>query len=290
MLWVFPRGRQPAGHEIQHPKITSISARMKLLDLTCPTPAENLALDEALLDLAESGAGDEVLRFWESPDPFVVLGYSNAVEREVDVAACARQQIPILRRCTGGGTVLQGPGCLNYALVLKITGDGPARNISAANQFIMERNRAALDTLLLGGSRRQQAQTSQSSTDQSPLRSAAGRVEIRGHTDLAVAGRKCSGNSQRRRKRYLLFHGTFLLQFDLRRVGDFLRLPSRQPDYRASRSHTDFLLNLGLDAAAVRRALAEAWKATAGTMQAPTALLSGLVAAKYGTRAWNLKF
>src|ERR1041384_3554800 len=94
---------------------------MKLLDLTLPTPAENLACDEALLDACEGGAADEVLRFWESSTPFVVVGYGNKVAREVNVAACEARGIPILRRCSGGGTVVQGPGCLSYALVLRIT-------------------------------------------------------------------------------------------------------------------------------------------------------------------------
>ena len=86
---------------------------MRHLDLTIPSPAENLACDEALLDWCESGDGVECLRFWESPEPFVVVGYANKVETEVNVAACEARKIPILRRCSGGGTVVQGPGCLN---------------------------------------------------------------------------------------------------------------------------------------------------------------------------------
>src|SRR5436190_1549788 len=93
---------------------------MNLLDLTLPTPAENLACDEALLDAFEAAGGDGVLRFWEPAEPFVVVGYSNQVAQEVDVAACDAAGIPVLRRCSGGGTVVQGPGCLNYALVLNI--------------------------------------------------------------------------------------------------------------------------------------------------------------------------
>src|SRR5438552_1656745 len=138
---------------------------MTLLDLTLPTPAENLACDEALLDAAEAGAGDEVLRFWESPGYFVVVGYANKVATEVNIAACEARGIPILRRCSGGGTVVQGPGCLNYALVLRIIENGPTRSISAANQFIMERNSAAID---------------------SALRTPHSTLRIQGHTDLAM--------------------------------------------------------------------------------------------------------
>ena len=59
-----------------------------------------------------------MLRFWEPNKPFVVVGYANQAAREVDLEACRKLGIPVFRRCTGGGTVLQGPGCLNYSLDL----------------------------------------------------------------------------------------------------------------------------------------------------------------------------
>src|SRR5215475_5161081 len=92
---------------------------MKWLDLTLPAPEENLACDEALLDLCDDGFDHEILRCWEPQQHFVVVGYSERVEKEVDRAACAARNIPVRRRTTGGGTVLQGPGCLNYSLILK---------------------------------------------------------------------------------------------------------------------------------------------------------------------------
>ena len=112
---------------------------MRLLDLTFPSPAENLACDEALLDWCEENRGEEILRFWESPELFAVVGYANKVAAEVNVAACKTKGIPIFRRCSGGGTVLQGQGCLNYALILRIAEDSPTASISSANKFIMEK-------------------------------------------------------------------------------------------------------------------------------------------------------
>ena len=58
---------------------------MKHLDLTLPSPTENLACDEALLDWCEENGGKEVLRFWESPETFVVVGYANKIAVEVNV-------------------------------------------------------------------------------------------------------------------------------------------------------------------------------------------------------------
>ena len=244
---------------------------MNFLDLTLPTPAENLACDEALLDWRETEGGGEILRFWESPEPFVVVGYANKVATEANVKACAENKIPILRRCSGGGTILQGPGVLNYALILKIEAGGPTGGINSANRFIMERNRAALEAEV----RRQQPEA---------------RVSVSGHTDLAVDGLKFSGNAQRRKKDFLLFHGTFLLNCNLPQIEKYLATPSLQPDYRQGRAHLDFISNLQLPADAVKRSLCHAWQATDPLANFPTGQVALLTRDRYVTNGWNLKF
>src|SRR5438552_10240881 len=96
---------------------------MQFIDLTLPTIAENLALDEALLLEAEDHGGDELLRFWEWPNPAVVLGAGCRLAEDVDEAACRRDGVPIMRRSSGGGTVLLGTGCLCFSLVLAFDRD-----------------------------------------------------------------------------------------------------------------------------------------------------------------------
>jgi lipoate-protein ligase A len=242
---------------------------MKWCNLNLPSPAEQLAGDEALLDWCENGHGEEMLLFWEPSETFVVVGYANKVATEVNVAACASKGVPIFRRCSGGGTVLQAPGCLNYSLVLRITDDGPLRSITSANDFIMQCNRAAVESV---------------------IRNPQSTISVRGHTDLCLGELKFSGNSQRRKKNFLLFHGTFLLNFNLALVGEFLRMPSLQPDYRASRSHDDFLVNLNLSAEQVKTALQNAWNATAELENLPEQAIQKLAKEKYSTNEWNFKF
>ncbi len=260
---------------------------MKSLDLTLDTPAENLACDEALLDAAENGVAGEALRFWEAREHFVVVGYANRVAAEVNVAACEAHGVPVFRRCSGGGTVLQGPGCLNYALVLRISDDNPLRNITAANQFIMERNRAAVETLFR--SRRREEAVFKIEANPPPYVGGYS-LEVRGHTDLTIDGRKFSGNSQRRRRRFLLFHGTFLLNFDITLVNELLPMPSKQPDYREGRAHGDFLVNLNVSADAVKAAIRDAWRAAPAPNEIPAERIAALVAKKYGRCEWNFKF
>jgi lipoate---protein ligase len=239
---------------------------MKWIDLTYPSPEENLACDEALLDFCEEGAEGEILRFWEPSAYFVVLGYSNRWTTEVDASACAESGIPIYRRCSGGGTVLQGPGCLNYSLILKIEGDRTLTTVTGTNRSVLERNAAALATLL----------------PQPPL--------VQGHTDLTVGPLKFSGNSQRRRRHFTLMHGTFLLGFDLGVVEKCLPMPSQQPSYRKNRSHGDFIRNVSLEPQKVKNALKKEWKATTELSSVPDRRVAELARAVYATDAWNRKF
>ncbi|HSY19045.1 MAG TPA: hypothetical protein VK815_11950, partial [Candidatus Acidoferrales bacterium] len=139
--------------------------------------------------------------------------------------------------------------------------------IAAANQFIMEKNRAAIAELL-----------------------PAAAVSVRGHTDLCMGDLKFAGNSQRRRKHFLLFHGTLLLDCDLSLISELLLMPSLQPDYRASRPHESFVTNLKLPAQKVKAAMVEAWEAQEPAPALPAADIGRLVAEKYSSKSWNLKF
>lgn len=237
---------------------------MRLLDLTWPTPAENLACDEALLDWCEESGEQGILRFWEPPQSFVVLGYAKHARREVNLEACRSYEIPIRRRCTGGGTVLQGPGCLNYSLVLKIEAVSPS--ITETNCLIMKRHQQALASLL------------------------GERIDVQGFTDLTVNNLKFSGNAQRRKRSFFLFHGTFLLDFDLSLMEKVLFAPIQQPAYRQNRTHRDFLTRLNLAPSSIKAALQKAWAATEPLQDVPYGAIQRLVTDKYSREEWNLKW
>jgi lipoate-protein ligase A len=235
-------------------------------DLTLPSPEQNLACDEALLELCENGVSGELLRLWEPAQYFVALGYGNKVHSEVHLPFCQQNMIPIIRRSTGGGTVLQGPGVLNYSLILRSDPGGPLHSIPATNDFILRRNQTALTALL-----------------DAP-------VEVRGHTDLSIGGLKFSGNAQRRRKHFLIFHGSFLLHMDLGLIEKALPMPSKQPDYRLNRGHSEFLMNLNVPASIIISALAKAWNASERLAVIPFDRISELARERYGNDEWNFKF
>jgi lipoate-protein ligase A len=239
---------------------------MKYLNLTFAHPASNLACDEALLEHYEkSETDDSLLRVWEPQSHFVVLGHSNRFRSEVDLTACAEHRISILRRLSGGGTVMQGPGCLNYCLIFN-SHDHRLRNISDTFRYVLERHRLFIEQI------------------------AGIEVRIEGISDLAVAGRKISGNAQYRKARYVLVHGTFLLNFDLSMIARFLRMPDKQPAYRQHRPHSEFTTNLNLKSAQVRACIRESWKAVEEFSEVPFARMEALVKERYGRDEWSKKF
>lgn len=235
---------------------------MRFLHLTLPTITENLALDEALLLEAEADRGGEVLRVWEWPSHAVVLGSGGKLAEDVDEAACQADGVPILRRSSGGGTVLLGPGCLLFSLILNYESSPELREISSSYAFILGRIREALSDLLPN-------------------------IERAGTSDLASGGRKFSGNSQQRKRNHLLHHGTLLHGFDLDRIGLYLRMPVKQPDYRARRTHEGFLMNLPARAGDLTERLRKAWRADAELPAWPRDAVRRLVAEKYGKDEWT---
>jgi lipoate-protein ligase A len=233
---------------------------MFFLDLTLPDPAANLALDEALLLDAEGGAGGEGLRVWEWPAPVVVLGSGCKLADDVHESACAADGVPVLRRSSGGGTVLWGRGCLLFTLVLSHERAPELVQIRSSYRFILDRVAASLG---LDGVRQE------------------------GISDLVLGDRKFSGNAQQRKRTFLLHHGTLLYDFDPAPVGRYLRLPSRQPDYRAQRAHEDFLCNLPLTAAELKRRLRTAWEADEDRTAWPAETVRSLREEKYTRDEWT---
>jgi lipoate-protein ligase A len=211
-------------------------AQLALCNDVHPTPDDHLVADEALLRRVDAEPAEAALRLWESPTWAVIVGKSNVIETEVNVAACQADGVPILRRISGGGAVVIGPGCLCYSLGLPIGESHRRLGVSIVTADIMQRLAAAL------------------SDDVHPL-------EVHGVSDLVLAGRKVSGNSQRWLRRAVLHHGTVLYDFDLPRVARYLRFPSRQPEYRGSRGHAEFVANLPLPRDVIAQRLRRAWHA-----------------------------
>jgi len=208
------------------------------IELSLSEPADHLALDEALLLAADANGIGETIRTWAFGSPTVVVGRSSRVDIEVDRTLCDREGIPILRRCSGGASIVGGPGCLMYSVILSLVGQPELRKIDAAHRYVMQRVLAALQ-------------------NQIP------KVAFQGTSDLTWENRKFSGNSLRISRQHLLYHGTVLHQSDLDLIGRCLLHAPRQPDYRKGRNHQEFVTNLPIDPIQLTVDLVHQFQATA---------------------------
>ncbi len=229
-----------------------------------PTVEEQLALDEALLEEAHEGVVTEtVVRTWMAPEPTVVLGSSSQIVAEVDLDACHRLGVRVIRRPSGGLTVVLGPGCLMWTVVTHHPLAAPP--IEAIHAAMLEPLAAA-------------------------LRHAGRPVARRGTSDLALVSasgeHKVAGNALRVRRHGVLYHGTLLDRFDLDLIGQVLRHPPREPEYRGRRPHGSFLANLELGRDTLDAAVRSAFAAARERCGWPQDRVQRLVRDRYANQDW----
>src|SRR5262249_17429234 len=177
-------------------------------------------------------------------------------------AACRADDVPIARRSSGGGTVLLGPGCLCFSLILRFDRDPALADLHASYRYILGRIAARLAEQVA-------------------------HVGMNGSSDLTLGERKFSGNEQPRKRTHPLHHGTLLHAFDFELMARYLKSPPRQPEYRRQRSHADFLTNLPIAGEMLGELMREIWDAREALPRWPEAMVSKLVAEKYATDEWT---
>ncbi|MFW6104624.1 MAG: lipoate--protein ligase family protein [Candidatus Bipolaricaulota bacterium] len=169
-------------------------------DLRLRDPITNVALEESIARTVSSGAAPPTVRFWRNENS-AIIGRSQTAENELILSRCRESGVPVIRRPTGGGTVLHHPNNLNYSIYLPKPGSGT-----------VEEDSLRLTRPVASALRRLGVKT---------------RVRSNG---LFVDSDKISGTAQSRRWG-LLHHGTLLLKkADIMDVmGDFLR--AQKKDY-----------------------------------------------------------
>ncbi|MBU0469651.1 MAG: lipoate--protein ligase family protein, partial [Candidatus Omnitrophica bacterium] len=185
------------------------------------TPEENIVYDDVLFHLAEKNDSQEVLRLWESPDYFVVLGRISKEDEDVNALNVKKDRIKVIRRSSGGGTVLQGKGCLNYSLVLSKDKRKDLVDLKRSYQYILSKVINVLKRLNVD-------------------------AEFYPISDIAIKGTKMkiSGNAQKRGRSFILHHGTILYDFDIKKIEQYLLVPKDMPEYRQKRRHDEFVANI----------------------------------------------
>ncbi len=201
-------------------------------DISFASALDHVIYDDVLLQSCEAGLLDECFRLWESPEVCIVLGRVGKAEEELEIENIRRDHIPVFRRSSGGGTVVQGPGCLNFTFVLSKDRQPEIVDLHASYRVILQ---PIIDL----------------------LKSVGVDARFCPISDLAYSAteRKFSGNAQRRARKFILHHGTLLCGMDLTLFERYLKIPASMPEYRHHRGHMEFVQNLPLDSHELRQLL-----------------------------------
>lgn len=218
--------------------------------------AGQIALDRVLMAAVGAGRLPPLVRVWEFPDEAVVVGIAQHPQQYVELAACAADGVPVLRRFSGGGTVCIMRGCVVFSVIMPLGGALAMYDVSGAYQHILS---SAISSLCRWNI----------------------PAVLEPPCDIVVNQRKIAGCAQAQKRGAVLVHGSVLVQADIGRMERYLLHPPVEPAYRAGRAHTDFVQNLsayGVSEPQVAALLAGAWAPERITLAVDATLVREAVA------------
>ncbi|BAU49541.1 lipoate--protein ligase [Sulfurifustis variabilis] len=176
-------------------------AGWRIIDTGLRRAAENIALNRALLESHQAGSSPHTLRFLRF-EPAALVGFHQSVAQELREDRCRAHGIAIQRRITGGGAIYFEPAQLGWELYLDKSALGTA-DMGAIARRICEM--AARGISALGVS-----------------------AAYRPRNDIEVDGRKISGTGGAFDGDSIMYQGTLLIDFDIERMLQVLRIPAEK--------------------------------------------------------------
>lgn len=149
--------------------------------------------------------------------PTIVMGISGRLFELVELEPVLRDGIPVIKRFTGGGTVIVDNGTIFTALICN-KDDVPG--VQPYPRPIMSWTSQLYGEVFRG----------------------FGDFHLR-ENDYAFDTRKFGGNAQSITKNRWIHHTSFLWDYDVKNMS-YLKLPMKAPKYRSARDHAEFLCRM----------------------------------------------
>jgi lipoate---protein ligase len=172
-------------------------------------PYFNLALEEILLK-----KHDQEFIILGINNPSVIIGKHQSAHREVNTSFVSMNNIPVIRRISGGGTVYHDQGNLNFAF---LSNSEPGKQID-----FMKYTEPVIGF----------------------LQSLGVNARFEGKNDIKVNGLKISGNAEHVFRNRVLHHGTLLFNASLNTLKNSLRKGFECYETRAVQSNPSSVMNL----------------------------------------------
>jgi lipoate-protein ligase A len=187
----------------------------RLLPYAVKTPAQNMAVDEAVLHCYLEGLVPPTLRFYGWDPPALSVGYFQDLAGAVNLANLAAGGFGLVRRPTGGRAVLHHRE-LTYAVIAGVK-DGVPNHLAESYFYISRVFLAAFKHFGVTAELHQKTATKESTT--------GACFESPSWYELKVNQRKLVGSAQLRRNDSFLQHGSILLDFSAAELAAVLQLP-----------------------------------------------------------------
>jgi len=261
-----------------------VESRWRLLEDGPAEGAWNLAVDQAVAEAVGRGEAPPTLRFYRWEPPTVSLGGIQRFPGGVDVAACRRRGIPLVRRMTGGRAVLHAAE-LTYSAAVPRQGAWRAP-VPEVFRRLCEGLMAGLGRLGIS------ARLGEDGSSRGGP--GAGACFLLPNAPAILAdGRKLIGSAQHRSDRAVLQQGSLLLAFDPDlHLAVFPGWPRGQPAAGIA-SLGDLLGRIPAWTQLVA-ALCQGWQERVGPVGPPEVLTAAesararhLVRVRYGSAAWT---
>ena len=174
---------------------------MKYIESTSTDPYFNLALEEYVFERLPKD--ESYFMLWQNANTIVIGKYQNAFE-EVNQKAVDERGIRVARRLSGGGAVYHDMGNLNFTFIVD-RNDIEGLNFKVFVEPVVE-----------------------------TLKGLGVDAGFSGRNDILINGMKISGNSQYVKKDRVMHHGCIMLDSDLDKVADALRV--KEAKFRSKNS------------------------------------------------------
>lgn len=154
--------------------------------------------------------------------PIIVLGVAGKLEKLVNIKLATERGVTVIRRFTGGGTVVVDTGTLFASFIINKCDARPIMPL-----FPREIMRWSADSVY---------------TPVFDSIFGKGKFSLREH-DYCWDDKKVGGNAQSVSRDRWVHHTSFLWSFDSQNM-ELLQMPEKRPEYRRSRPHSEFLIPL----------------------------------------------
>lgn len=171
----------------------------RIIDTGVRDGREQIAFDQALVDLHQAGEVPDTLRFLRFP-PTALIGRHQALSQELKLDYCAANNIRTVRRITGGGPLYFDEGQLGWELVFN--------RASLGTSDLRELSLKICEAVALG------------------LSKLGVNANYRPPTDIEVEGRKISGTGGFFDGDTAMYQGTVLIDMDPADMIATLNVPS----------------------------------------------------------------